>query len=321
MAKQTIGDFLSTLRKANGYTQQEIADRLGISNRTLSGWECNKVLPDILLLPVLAELYGVTVDEILAGERKNREEAVISSKTEKKLYRRKIAKFDLRIWVLTGFTIIALCVLFLAVCSLELTDSLDFGDEVCVWMIVASTPVAVVCFSLILLFWHNAEISVDDAAELYPSYCIILRKKLAICLYTLVAWTFAQALIAMYIADFNRADAMFVNRIVTVIVCFMLPLMLFVATWYLFKRAINKFGGEKGARYISKDRQFFFTVALFGLIPAVMVTVICLILVFVRSISLSGLYATYIVVAVLAVDIVICSAICVKRRLSHYSKF
>ena len=41
MAKQTIGEFLATLRKANGYTQQEIADRLGISNRTLSGWECD----------------------------------------------------------------------------------------------------------------------------------------------------------------------------------------------------------------------------------------------------------------------------------------
>ena len=94
MAKQTIGEFLATLRKANGYTQQEVADRLGISNRTLSGWECNNVLPDILLLPALSELYGVTVDEILAGERSERNEVELTAKSEKRILKSKIAKFS-----------------------------------------------------------------------------------------------------------------------------------------------------------------------------------------------------------------------------------
>ena len=72
--KQTVGEFLATLRRANGYTQQEVADRLGVSNRTLSAWERDTSAPDILLLPVLADLYSVTVDEILRGERRAAEE-------------------------------------------------------------------------------------------------------------------------------------------------------------------------------------------------------------------------------------------------------
>lgn len=67
--KQPIGEFLAVLRKSHGLTQQEVADRLGVSNRTVSAWERGTVMPDILLLPELAELYEVTVDEILAGER------------------------------------------------------------------------------------------------------------------------------------------------------------------------------------------------------------------------------------------------------------
>ncbi len=69
MPKQTIGEFLASRRKAKGMTQQEVADLLGISNKTLSSWESGRSYPDILMLPALAELYGVTADEILRGER------------------------------------------------------------------------------------------------------------------------------------------------------------------------------------------------------------------------------------------------------------
>lgn len=69
MEKKTIGAFLAALRKANGYTQQEVADKLNVSNKTVSKWECDDGCPEIMMLPVIAELYSVTVDEILKGER------------------------------------------------------------------------------------------------------------------------------------------------------------------------------------------------------------------------------------------------------------
>lgn len=62
------GAYLAALRKARGMTQQEAADQLGVSNKTVSKWENGAGLPDITLLPALAELYGVTADDILAGE-------------------------------------------------------------------------------------------------------------------------------------------------------------------------------------------------------------------------------------------------------------
>lgn len=69
MEKQTIGQFLSALRRSNGYTQQEVAEKLGVSNKTVSCWERDSSYPDISMIPALAELYGVTCDEILRAKR------------------------------------------------------------------------------------------------------------------------------------------------------------------------------------------------------------------------------------------------------------
>lgn len=69
MDKKTLGSFLSALRRAQGLTQQEVADRLAVSNKAVSRWERDEAMPDILLLPAIADLFGVTVDELLRGER------------------------------------------------------------------------------------------------------------------------------------------------------------------------------------------------------------------------------------------------------------
>jgi len=64
-----IGAFLALLRREQGLTQQEAAEKLNLSSKTISKWESGAGLPDITVLPALAEMYGVTVDELLAGER------------------------------------------------------------------------------------------------------------------------------------------------------------------------------------------------------------------------------------------------------------
>lgn len=69
MEKKTIGQFIAALRKANGLTQQEVADRLAVSNKAVSRWERDECAPDISVIPALAELLGVTCDELLKGER------------------------------------------------------------------------------------------------------------------------------------------------------------------------------------------------------------------------------------------------------------
>lgn len=151
MPKQTIGEFLAALRKANGYTQQEVADKLGISNRTLSAWENNKAYPDILTLPAIAEIYGVTTDEILRGERLQTGDstgatAELSQKAQEGIYKNILAKTAVRNTVLAGCGIgCAALVLLMSfvgnfapnwLCVLLLIISLGGMGAVCVLFIV-----------------------------------------------------------------------------------------------------------------------------------------------------------------------------------------
>ena len=60
--------YVDEIRAYTPQNEQEAADQLGVSNKTVSKWENGAGLPDITVLPALAELYGVTADDILAGE-------------------------------------------------------------------------------------------------------------------------------------------------------------------------------------------------------------------------------------------------------------
>lgn len=70
MEKKTIGSFIATLRKASGLTQKQLAEMLLVTDKTVSRWERDETLPDLTLIPVIAEIFGVTSDELLRGERK-----------------------------------------------------------------------------------------------------------------------------------------------------------------------------------------------------------------------------------------------------------
>ena len=71
MDQQKIGEFLKTLRKENKLTQEELADKMNVSRRTVSRWETGSNLPDLSILVELADLYDVDMREIFNGERKN----------------------------------------------------------------------------------------------------------------------------------------------------------------------------------------------------------------------------------------------------------
>lgn len=69
MDQEKIGVFIAGLRREKGYTQREIADRLELSEKTISKWECGKGLPDVAYMEPLCSLLGISVNELLAGER------------------------------------------------------------------------------------------------------------------------------------------------------------------------------------------------------------------------------------------------------------
>lgn len=71
MDQKKIGSFLKELRKDKGITQEQFAEKLGGSSRTISRWETGSNMPDIDILINIADYYDVEIREILDGERKS----------------------------------------------------------------------------------------------------------------------------------------------------------------------------------------------------------------------------------------------------------
>ena len=69
MDQVKIGKFIASLRKSKKLTQQELAELLGVTDRAISNWENGRRMPDISLLKPLAENLGITVNELISGEK------------------------------------------------------------------------------------------------------------------------------------------------------------------------------------------------------------------------------------------------------------
>lgn len=80
MNTKKIGELIKKLRKEKGLSQQELADKLMVSPKTVSKWECSNGLPDITILKNLSEVLGVTIDELLDGNQNNKEQNKKKSK-------------------------------------------------------------------------------------------------------------------------------------------------------------------------------------------------------------------------------------------------
>lgn len=70
MNKKTLGQFIAELRKEKNLTQRQLAEMLNVSDKTISHWERDESSPDISLLPILADIFSISVDELLRGEIK-----------------------------------------------------------------------------------------------------------------------------------------------------------------------------------------------------------------------------------------------------------
>jgi len=69
MFNQKVGAYIMILRKARKFTQQKLAEKLGVSHQAVSNWERGESMPDISILPKLAALLGTTTDNILSADR------------------------------------------------------------------------------------------------------------------------------------------------------------------------------------------------------------------------------------------------------------
>ena len=65
MKKQTLGMMISSLRKEKGMTQLELAEKMGVTDKAVTKWERDLSFPDINSIPKLAEVFEISVDELM----------------------------------------------------------------------------------------------------------------------------------------------------------------------------------------------------------------------------------------------------------------
>ena len=105
MQKEQFGILLTTLRKKNGISQKEMAERLSVSTSAVSKWEHGKNLPDMTMLGSIAETLQVSCDELLNPEKTL--ERLVNPEPQKEALSKKKHRRIVKIVVLVGILVIA----------------------------------------------------------------------------------------------------------------------------------------------------------------------------------------------------------------------
>ena len=135
MDQVRVGKYIASLRKQASLTQEELGEKLGVTNKTVSRWENGNYMPDIEMLQLLSKVFDVGINDLLAGEkiadedfRQKAEENIIEVATssafsfeDRKVYfKRKCRKEHIALFVILGLILIASAVIPLIIDKLWL---------------------------------------------------------------------------------------------------------------------------------------------------------------------------------------------------------
>ena len=76
MSNKNIGEIISSLRKEKGMTQNDLAEKMNVTDKAVSKWERNLSCPDVNSIPKLAEVLGTTVEELLNAQTKKEDNKI-----------------------------------------------------------------------------------------------------------------------------------------------------------------------------------------------------------------------------------------------------
>jgi len=115
MNQLEIGNFINELRKEKNMTQEDLANRMGVTAKSVSRWENGKTLPDISLLVELAEILNITLTELLKGRKLSKDELIKQKglidnllKYDKTRKNEKNKKAMAKLWIGIFITVLAL---------------------------------------------------------------------------------------------------------------------------------------------------------------------------------------------------------------------
>lgn len=253
MEKQTMGSFMAALRRAKGMTQQEVADRLNVSNKAVSRWERDECAPDIGLIPAIAELFGVSCDELLAGRPLGRREETARPRVEKQrraMLRRALSRFRTMEAVSIGLAAAGW------LCALGLSYGLYLpvvGFFVMLLFQVAAVVVAVSAGGQAKAAWEDNELLEQGEPSLSETFERRLGNGVFVCLYSvltavlfslplpvlLMTWFFDTMIAVTGVAVFVPAPGAYLLCLAVealLLSLFCLPLRALFVPWYLGKK-------------------------------------------------------------------------------------
>ena len=147
MDQLKIGRFIRSIRKEKQLTQREVADILGVSDKTVSKWETGNGLPEVSLMLPLCDILGISVNELLSGEmldesvyRKKAEENIMSLMKEREESKKKIILTA----VVCAVTLLAGVTIILLAGMLEMQNWLRIL-LICISLVVVFSGIAVAC--------------------------------------------------------------------------------------------------------------------------------------------------------------------------------
>ena len=140
MDTKKVGLFLKQLRKENNMTQEQLGEKIGVTNKTVSRWETGNYMPPVECLGMLSDIYQISINEILAGERVSNEKFVEVADDNLTIALEELQKENQKfenkmIWVLVITSIVAIAII-------TLLPMQNVKDVIVVIMVVAMAFIA-----------------------------------------------------------------------------------------------------------------------------------------------------------------------------------
>jgi transcriptional regulator with XRE-family HTH domain len=199
MEKKTIGKFIAVLRKANGMTQKDLGDKLFVSDKTVSRWERDECAPELSLIPAIAEIFGITTDELLRGEKNNpdtliEDEPKLSAKAEKQfkamIFGQK-RKFDNLSLISVGISLFGLLV--------GMIINLGFSKGLIAFFVTSiflmASTICQICFTSNAKIANNEDENYRELTETTNSSYV--QKSISVCFANFIIFSFFLPLVTV----------------------------------------------------------------------------------------------------------------------------
>lgn len=254
MEKKTIGGLIAALRKANGMTQKELAERLNVSDKTVSRWERDDGAPDLSVIPAIAEIFGVTCDELLRGQRRSPVEraepqedtqSTLKGEQQKKLLMKSsLAQYQSRTYITMGISLVGL--------NGALICNLAFLRAVLGFFVgTIFYGIALVCQAIFLnqAFQAVADAEVEETAlSGYKRKVISLAEKSIGLTAAFLGFTFPMMLMDAYVG-LTVGSLLALGGLGTAVSLAVYAVAVFFVNGSLLQKGVYSMPGKEGERY------------------------------------------------------------------------